>query len=247
MKSKKRLTPKQKKIIDISVISLQVAIVIVAIIISAIVIANPLTQSAQVTNSKTKLLPVLTGSMVGNFEDSFNPGDLVVAKTPKDKLALEVDDIITYVGSVEGKEELITHRIVGVDLDGEGKAVTYYTLGDAESREAEATAVNPHAVLAVYKYHIKGIGKAINWLQKDTNFLLVIVIPLIALFVYNIIMFVKMIMQSKLDKVKEANANVAVIDEEEIKRKAIEEYLAQQKNNNDKDVKVEETKDDKTE
>jgi signal peptidase len=236
MKRQKKMTAKQKKILDISVICLQVAVVVIAIVISAIVIANPLAQSAKVSSSKTKLLPVLTDSMVGNLEDSFNAGDLVVGKTPKDKLALEKGDIITYVGPVDGYDALITHRIVDVVLDGEGKAVTYFTLGDAQPRDADRTAVNPYDVLAVYKYHLKGVGKAINWLQDDTHFLLVIVLPLIALFVYNIIGFVKMIMQGKLDKAKEATAGV---DEEEIKRRAIEEYLASQKDNATKEDKTE--------
>jgi len=242
MKNKKKLTPKQKKIIDITVICIQVAIVIVAIVISAIVIANPITTSAKVSNAKTKLLPVLTDSMVGPYEDSFNPGDLVIAKTPKDKLALKEDDIITYVGTVNGYEALITHRIVGVERDEQGKVITYYTLGDAEHRDSEATAVSPYDVLAVYSTHIKGVGKAINWLQDDRNFLLVIVIPLVALFVYNIIVFVKMIMESKMDKVKEAGAG-AVVDEEEIRRKAIEEYLAKQ----NLSATDQDTKEDKTE
>lgn len=226
---KKKLTPKQKKILDISVTSLQIAVVIIAIVISAIVIANPIISSAKVSSSKTKLLPVLTDSMVGPYKDSFSSGDLLIAETPDDKFALEKDDIITYIGSVNGYEALITHRIVGVSLDGQGKANTYYTLGDAQPRDSNATPVNPTEVLAVYKYHLKGVGGAINWLQDDTHFLLVIVLPLIALFVYNIIMFVRMLMQGKLEKLKEASANnAAAVDEEEIKRKAIEEYLANQ-------------------
>jgi signal peptidase len=239
---KKKLTPKQKKIIDISITALQIAIVLVAIIISAIVIANPIVTSGKVSNSKTKLLPVLSDSMNGPYEDSFKTGDLVIAATPKDKFALEKGDIITYVGPVNGKEELITHRIVDVAyLD--GKANTYFTLGDAQPRDATPVAINPHDVLAVYKYHINGVGKAINWLQDDKNFLFVIVLPLIALFIYNIIMFVRMIMQNKLEKVKEATANSApVIDEEEIKRRAIEEFLAKQAQaNNTQEAKEDNT------
>jgi hypothetical protein len=53
--------------------------------------------------------------------------------------------------TVNGKEELITHRIVEVAyLD--GKANTYFTLGDAQPRDATPVAINPHDVLAVYKY-----------------------------------------------------------------------------------------------
>ena len=88
--------------------------------------------------------------------------------------------------------------------------------------------LNPNNVLAVYKTHLKGVGKAVNWLQNPTNFLLVIVIPLALLFIYNIILVVRMVMEFKMAKVKETAGEAVAIDEEEIKRKAIEEYLASQ-------------------
>ncbi|NCA91734.1 hypothetical protein EOM82_00560 [bacterium] len=227
----KKITPKQKKILDIVVTVLQVALVVVAITISAIVIANPVISTNEVSKGTTKLLPVLTNSMDGEAKDSFAKGALVIAKKPKDVLSLEVGQIVTFVGTVNGSEALITHRIVEVISDEDGKAVTYTTHGDNNPEDMKET-VNPYKVLAVYSSHLDGVGSAILWLQTPTNFLLVIVLPLVLLFVYNIIMFVRMIMQAKVEKVKEdalgTGSNVTV-DEEEIKRKAIEEYLASQK------------------
>lgn len=227
----KKITPKQKKILDIVVTVLQVALVVLAITISAIVIANPVISTNEVSKGSTKLLPVLTNSMDGEAKDSFAKGALVIAKKPKDALNLEVGQIVTFVGTVNGSEALITHRIIEVVSDGDGNAVTYITRGD-NNPENMTEAVNPYKVLAVYSSHLDGVGSAILWLQTPTNFLLVIVLPLVLLFVYNIVMFVRMIMQAKVEKVKEdalgAGSNVTV-DEEEIKRKAIEEYLASQK------------------
>lgn len=234
-----KLTPKQRKIVDITVTCLQVAIIILAITVSAIVIANPITSSATVGEGKTKLLPVLTGSMNGKDEyyettgfdikTRFKEGDLVIAKRPENNRTLKVGDIVTYVGNVNGYEALITHRIVEVvDNDNDGLMDTYVVMGDVVTAKES---INPNNVLAVYKTHLKGVGKAINWLQNPTNFLLVIVIPLALLFIYNIILVVRMIMEMKMAKVKESasEATAVVIDEEEIKRKAIEEYLAKQK------------------
>ncbi len=233
-----KLTPKQKKIVDITVTCLQVAIIILAITVSAIVIANPITSSATVGEGKTKLLPVLTGSMNGKdeyYEETgfdiktrFKEGDLVIAKTPENNRTLKVGDIVTYVGNVNGYEALITHRIVEViDTDSDGLIDSYVVMGDVVT--AKET-LNPNNVLAVYKSHLKGVGSAINWLQNPTNFLLVIVVPLALLFIYNIILVVRMVMEYKMQKAKEqASTEAIAIDEEEIKRKAIEEYLAQQK------------------
>ena len=233
-----KLTPEQKKIVDIVVTCLQVAIIILAITVSAIVIANPITSSATVGEGKTKLLPVLTDSMNGKDEyyettgfdikTRFKSGDLVIAKTPENNRTLKVGDIVTYVGNVNGYEALITHRIVEViDTDNDGLMDSYVVMGDVvTARET----INTEDVLAVYKNHLKGVGAAINWLQNPTNFLLVIVIPLALLFIYNIILVVRMVMEYKMQKAKEqASSEAVVIDEEEIKRKAIEEYLAQQK------------------
>ncbi len=227
----KKITPKQKKILDIVVTVLQVALVVVAITISAIVIANPVITTNEVSKGQTKLLPVKTNSMDGTAKDSFAEGDLIIAKKPKDALSLEKGQIVTFVGTVNGSEALITHRIVEIVTEEDGTTLRYYVTRGDNNPENMTEAVNPNKVLAVYSSHLDGVGSAILWLQTPTNFLLVIVLPLVLLFVYNIIMFVRMIMQAKVDKVKEAAAGTGsvAVDEEEIKRKAIEEYLASQK------------------
>lgn len=225
----KKLTDKQKKIINIVVTSLQICIVILAITVSAIVLANPRMESSTVGKGSVKLLPVLTNSMEGNNKDSFSEGDLVVAGKPKDASKLEVGDIITYKFrlSPDGKDRLNTHRIYK-KLTNEKGEVYFQTKGDAAAEnDPDEGFVLASEVLAVYKYHLKGVGAAINKLQQPTNFLLIIVLPLALLFIYNIVLFVRMIMQAKLNKVKAENASLA-IDEEEVKRRAIEEYLAKQ-------------------
>ncbi len=226
------LSPNTKKALEITLMAVQIAVVIIAIIISAIVIANPIVSSGEVSEGKTKLLPVLTDSMNGDQKDSFKKGDLVIAKTPKDVFALEVGDIVTfqYREPSTGITILNTHRIIEVVRGADGKALTYVTHGDANPVGSNEN-VNPNTVLAVYSSHLKGIGGAITWLQDPTNFLLVIVLPLAILFIYNIVQFVRMIVMAKMAKVKEESAVTANLDEEEIKRRAIEEYLASKNNN----------------
>lgn len=224
----KKLTPKQRKIKDIVVITLQVLLVLVAITISAIVIANPVVTTSEVSKGSTKLLPILSNSMEGTAKDNFKKGDLVIAKKPKNVLTLKEGEIITFRGKVEGKDALIIHRIVDVVMDEEaGTAITYITRGD-NNPETMIETVNPYNVLAVYSSHLKGVGNAIFWLQTPKNFLLVIVLPLVVLFVYNIIMFVIMLMGAKAQKVG--------VDEDEIRRKAVEEYLANQKDEDKTDT-----------
>lgn len=262
---KSKLTPKQQKTLDIVVTVVQVVIIIIAITISAIVIANPIMSSAEVSSGSIKLLPVLSDSMNGSAEfyethpdwkkSSFKTGDLVIAGNVGDKkLSLKVGDIVTFVDDVAGSKQLVTHRIIEViDINNDGKAETYVVRGDADTQGTNVDNLNPNNILAVYKSKLVGVGKAINWLQDATHFLLVIVIPLALLFIYNVILAVRMIMEAKLAKQAEAQEAAASLDAEEIKRKAIEEYLAQQQenaNNTSKDTptkEVSETDNSKTE
>lgn len=214
---------KQKKVFNITVTALQIVVVLLAIIFAAIILCNPNIDSAEVSGSSIKLLPVLSNSMAGDQEDSFKEGDLIVAKIPKDKNALNIGDIVTFKYNVGGANRLNTHRIIEKETTAEGLTV-YITQGDAaENNERER--IMADEVLAVYDFHIAGLGSAIHWLQNPTNFLLVIVLPLIILFIYNIVMFVRMMVMAKMAKQVEA---AAPVDEEEIKRRAIEEYLRAQ-------------------
>lgn len=220
---KLHFSEKQKKVFNITVTALQIVVVLLAIIFAAIILCNPNIDSAEVSGSSIKLLPVLSNSMAGDKEDSFKEGDLIVAKIPKDKNALNIGDIVTFKYNVGGANRLNTHRIIEKDTTSEG-LVVYITQGDAAEAD-QRERIMADEVLAVYDYHIAGLGSAIYWLQNPTNFLLVIVLPLIILFIYNIIMFVRMMVMAKMAKQVEA---AAPVDEEEIKRRAIEEYLKAQ-------------------
>lgn len=76
---------------------------------------------------------------------------------------------------------------------------------------------------------IPGVGNVLRFLQDPIAFALIILLPLVLLFGYNVFLIVKMVIADKTQKAREAAlAEVAAvqIDEEEIKRRAIEEYLA---------------------
>lgn len=220
---KLHFSEKQKKVFNITVTALQIVVVLLAIIFAAIILCNPNIDSAEVSGSSIKLLPVLSNSMDGDKDDSFKEGDLIVAKIPKDKSALNIGDIVTFKYNVGGANRLNTHRIIEKETTAEGLTV-YITQGDAADAD-QRERIMADEVLAVYDFHIAGLGSAIHWLQNPTNFLLVIVLPLIILFIYNIIMFVRMMVMAKMAKQVEA---AAPVDEEEIKRRAIEEYLRAQ-------------------
>lgn len=221
---------KTKKIVDIAITVAEIIVVLIAIAISAIVIANPIVHTATVAKGKIKLLPVLSDSMKGGNKDSFAKGALVIAREPKDKLALKKGDIVTFAYAVNGRDALVTHRIVEVRKGAAGKAETYVTRGD-NNPDGMTEIVNPRNVLAVYKTHVSRVGDAVLWLQDSTHFALVVILPLGLLFAYNIVAFVMMLLQARGAQVREqaerdAEDRLAALklDEDEIARAAIEEY-----------------------
>jgi len=225
----KNLTEKQKKIINIVITCLQIVIVILAITASAVVLANPRTETVTVSKGPVKLLPVLTNSMAGNEKTSFKAGDLIVAKNPPKNLdKLNVGDIVVFKWDILGEIRLNTHRIIEKTYDSGGN-IYFKTRGDAAA-EDDTQFFAAENVLAVYDYKLVGTGKTVQWLQKPTNFFCLIILPLILLFLYNVYLVVRMLMHAKISKVQ----SEAAIDEEAIKKKAIEEYLAKQKEEEEK-------------
>lgn len=243
-KEKKQSNTKTKKIVNAVVIALQVVIVLVAIAFSiSILLSTGYQNATDFGDSSIRLMPVLTDSMAGENKDSFYAGDLIIVKkADSDSIAeLQKGDIITYAGEVGDEIALITHRIVDIKestLDDGTVIRSYITKGDAETSGITKT-VYEGDIKGIYVSKIPSLGKAIFWLQDSTHFFLVVMLPLILLLVYNAYVVVRVIIELKMKKQKEqaqkeleqAVAN-AVIDEEEIKRKAIEEYLAKQNSAN---------------
>ena len=169
---------------------------------------------------KKIILTVQSDSMKPTFKE----GDLLVATvlTDDEKEQLQAGDIITFFVDLnnDGVKELNTHRIVSVNNG------VFKTQGD---NNAIADNYNVYArdIIASWKEgntKIGGLGSFISFLQSSTGFLVVIVIPLVAFFVYEVIKLILTILKLRNKDKKTITAD----DEEEIKRKAIEEYLRSQ-------------------
>jgi signal peptidase len=184
--------------------------------------------SADKPSSKIALLPVFKISLVPVLYDSMEPviskGDLVIAKAAEDKTALKTGDIITFLTVVNGEKAVNIRRIIEVTTNEAGDETVYITKGD-NAPEGITEKVYSKDVLAVYSSSIKGAGSVIVWLQKPANFFMVIMIPLVFLFLLNGCYFAKMLMNYRL----KIALLKAVSSEDDIKRRAIEEYVASQK------------------
>lgn len=225
---------KAKYALNIALVVLQVAIVIVAIAFSiSILLSTGYDSATDFGDSSIRLMPVLTDSMNGDKDDSFAAGDLIIVKKADAdaKAALKVGDIITYLEDIGTTDvQFVTHRIVDIEETASGEKV-YYTMGDAETSGIRK-AVLVGDIQGIYVGKLAGVGSAVFWLQDPTHFFLVIMLPLIVLLLYNAYLVVRIVIDAKLKKQREQLVGATAqgsqpLDEEEIKRRAIEEYIKQ--------------------
>ena len=157
-----------------------------------------------------------------SMEPTIKAGDVVIGKEV-DFNTLKEGDIITYWTTVDEQKILNTHRITKVISNGKGSVPSFKTKGDNNQIEDEYT-VAAADIVAKYNSKISGLGKAVDFLETQKGFFICIVLPLILFFLYKLYHFIKVLVTVKQEK-----AGLSKEDEEELKKKAVEEYLAKQK------------------
>jgi len=184
----------------------------------------------------TCMLTVQSDSM--NGEGGFKKGDIIFGQvlTTAEKENLQVGDIITFKCDLndDGINEFNTHKIIAVNEVTDSDFVNYTTKGiNPLIAEDDTQTVYSYDVEAKWNGNkISGLGTALDFLQSSTGFLVCIVIPMGVLFLYELIMFVLTLSKYKSNKQLQENGSSFSKEEEElIKQKAIEEYLAKQNAN----------------
>ena len=171
--------------------------------------------------------------------DSMSPtikqGDLIISKEVK-KADGEVDvgDVITFYTLMTDEQGnnvrgFNTHRILEIERFEDGSVYYYVTKGDAVHSE-DSQKVYPDDIVAkqigatvdsegnpVKGMTISGFGKALDFLQSQVGFMICIIIPLALFFIWQVYRLIGMFMTVKSQKLNE-----------DVKRQAIEEYLAEQ-------------------
>ncbi len=169
------------------------------------------------------LITIETKSM----EPTFMVGDMIILEKLDylGKTKLEKGDIITYHAPIDingdGKTgDINTHRIESIDHE---KGIIK-TKGDGNLLE-DSYEISYADIIGTCEEDdkIAGLGNVINFLRSSLGFFLCIVLPLILFFLYELYNFISIIVTEKAKK-KLGGAESA----EELKRKAIEEYLRSQ-------------------
>ena len=224
-----------KKIVSIVLIVLVWAFLVFATLVTILTFVSVNAKDGVPEIFGKSYVSVLTDSMDGDKPGSFKQGDLLIVDkvTEDEAMALDVDDIVVFRVDLngDGKEELNTHRIIEKRTT-EGGIVYFITQGDANVHEDEE--IRHTDVIAVYDGHsrLAGFGNVTDFMQSSLGFFLIVVLPMALFFLYEVYNLIKIIMEQKVNTAK---ATVSAEAEEEIKRRAIEEFLAKQAQENDKE------------
>ena len=203
-----------KKVLKIVVDVLAWIVLIVAFIITLLVF----------TSERNNGIPNLFGIMPMSVESdsmapTFNKGDLIFIKEV-DLYDIKVDDVITYYTIIQGQRVRNTHRVTQVnEFD---KTRSFITKGDNNPVQDVEPAYASDIVGRWNNVKLAGMGNVLDFLRSRTGFFICIVIPMALFFLFELYKFIVALVESKKTKISKE-------DEEEIKRKAIEEYLAKEK------------------
>lgn len=158
-------------------------------------------------------LVVKTNSM----SPTFDAGDLIFIKKC-DPDTLKEGDIICFHTIIDNEYALNTHRIEKID---ESNGVrSYTTMGDNNNGIADRHIISNGDIVGKYTGHLKKAGKVMDFLSSSTGFLIVIVIPMLLFFIYQVYNLIMIsIRLKKVMAVEAAKEAAAQAEEEENKAK----------------------------
>lgn len=203
-----------KKVVNIVIDILIILVVIVSIIIAAISLTKEKTGVSEIFG----YVPYTVQS--GSMSPVFEAGDLIVGKSVDDPKTypFKKGDVITFVTIIEdeqgvGHEALNTHRIVKVTEDNGTRSII--TKGDY-NKENDKLPIADTDVVSVWASggkddgtRLKGLGKAFDYIKSPDGFLICVVIPMAAFFMYELFRFISNLVNYNKAKSKEAALEAA--------------------------------------
>lgn len=141
-------------------------------------------------------MTVLSDSMA----PTFHKDDLILVRQG-DPAGYEEGDIISFWTSIGGVRAINTHRIAAVYR--EGSMVQYATKGDANQVNDEFLVV-PTDIIGEYVLSIPLLGKVLALMSTSVGFLVIIVLPILAFFLYQLYRFILLLIDLKRQTVMEA-------------------------------------------
>lgn len=118
-----------------------------------------------------------------SMKPTFCKGDLIFIKKC-DTSKLKEGDIITFHTIIDNQYALNTHRIQKIDeING---VRSYTTIGDNNNGVADQHVISDGDIVGKYVGHISNLGKVMSFLSSSMGFLIVIVLPMLLFFIYQV-------------------------------------------------------------
>ena len=223
-------------------------IVVLILLISATILTVTLTTSKD-TGAPNVFGYTLNTIQSQSMEPEMYKGDMIIGKVVDENTPeFKVGDVVIYTTTQrmdDGSSEyvLICHRIVKTKE--ENGVTSYLTKGDNNEVSDLKTVgwLTSDKIVGVYENSeykgtlLSGVGSIYDYLKSFWGFFFVIVLPMIMFFIYELIrVIMNMVAYTKEKALVAANeaAQSAELTEAQ-KQKAIEEYLANQKANENPD------------
>ncbi len=204
-----------KKVLKITANVLVWIILILALLITIMVF------SSGRNNGISNLLGYIPMTVESDsMKPTFKKNDLIICKEVDDVYSLKKGDVITFWTIIDGKKVKNTHRIVEVNEFENTRS--FVTRGDNNNQDDTMPAYSGDVIGKWTDVKLDGFGKVMNFLRTKTGFFVCIVIPMAVFFLIELYKFVVTLIELKKPQLTDE-------DEEEIKKRAIEEYLAAQK------------------
>lgn len=165
-----------------NIVTVLISIVLWIIILLAALFA--FTTLATRDNTKVANLAGYTPLIVKSesMSPTFNAGDLILIKTCKTE-NLKVGDIVTFHTIIMNEYALNTHRIDAI-TDNEGARI-YTTKGD-NNDIVDSHMITDGDIVGMYVARLKGMGRVMEFLSSSVGFFIVIVLPMLLFFIYQI-------------------------------------------------------------
>ncbi len=123
-------------------------------------------------------LAVQSESMSPTFEE----GDLIIIQKC-DPSTLQAGDVITFHTIIDNKYALNTHRI---DSIAESNGARSYTTKGDNNAVTDQHIISDVDIVGKYVVRLPYLGNVMNFLSSSTGFLVVIVIPMLLFFIYQV-------------------------------------------------------------
>lgn len=199
------------------VVTIVVSILLWMVILTAALYAftTIATRDSQNVASLAGYTPMVVKSE--SMAPTFYAGDLIFIRKC-DTAKLEEGDIICFHTIIENEYALNTHRIEKIEE--QGSLRTYTTKGD-NNGVSDPHIISDGDIVGKYVGHVPGLGKVMDFLSSSVGFLLVIVLPMLVFFIYQIYHLINVIINlKKAEAVETAKEKAAAIAKNEAAQNA---------------------------